>query len=172
VALWADHVVDTATGIMLIHRSLRSNSGIWDSVATNFGLSYLSVLLSLNVLLTLTIVIRLVLHSRNIRSVMGAPPGLTGLYKAVVTMLIESSAIYAVSSLLFLGFWGSGCHVAEVASAILAETQVYSLSPSVQTWLSDVIIGHCSIAHHTTSRQSEGIDEQKHRLRKYRFDQL
>jgi len=74
-------------------------------------------------------------------------------------MLIESSAIYAVSSLLFLGFWGSRSYVAELFSAILAETQVRALSPNIQTWLSDVIVGHCSITHHTTSRQSEGIDE-------------
>ena len=137
MALWVNHVVDTVTGIMLVHRSLQPNSGVWDPVAIYFGLSYLSISLSLNVLLTLMIVIRLVLHSRNIRAAIGAPSGLTGLYKAVVTMLIESSAIYAVSSLLYLGFWGSRSYVAEVFSAILTETQVRTLSPSIQTWLSD-----------------------------------
>jgi len=137
VALWVNHVVDTVTGIMLVHRSLQPNSGVWDPVAIYFGLSYLSISLSLNVLLTLMIVIRLVLHSRNIRAAIGAPSGLTGLYKAVVTMLIESSAIYAVSSLLYLGFWGSRSYVAEVFSAIPTETQVRTLSPSIQTWLSD-----------------------------------
>lgn len=78
------------------------------------------------------IVIRLILRSKNIRSVMGAPSGFTGLYKTVITMLIESSAIYAASSLLFLGFWASGSHIGEVFSAIHAEVQVCALSPS--TW--------------------------------------
>ena len=155
------------TGIMLVHRSCQPNSGFWDSITIYFGLSYLSISVSLNVLLTLMIVIRLVLHSRNIHAAIGVPSGLTGLYKAVVTMLVESSAIYAVSSLLCLGFGGSGSYVAEVFTAILAETQVRALSPSIQRWLSDVIIGHCSIVHHTTSRQSEGIDEQMYRHRKY-----
>ena len=78
------------------------------------------------------IVVRLFLHSRNIRSVMGAPSGFTGLYKTIVTMLIESSAIYAVNSLLFLGLWGSRSYIADAFSEILAETQVCALSPSIR----------------------------------------
>jgi len=70
------------------------------------------------------IVIRLILHSRNIRTAMGAPSGVVGLYKAVIVMLIESSAIYTASSLLFLGPWGSGNHIADMFLSILAEIQV------------------------------------------------
>jgi len=105
---------------------------IRNSVLVNYGISYLSISLSLNILLTLMIVTRLVLHSRNIRTAMGASSGLTGLYKTVVTMLIESSAVFTASSLLFLGFWGSRSHIGEVFSAIYAEAQVCALSPS--TW--------------------------------------
>ena len=78
------------------------------------------------------IVVRLVLHSRNIRTAMGAPSGLSGLYKAVVAMLIESSAIYAASSLLFLGPWGSGSHIADTFLPIVAESQVRAFFPSTR----------------------------------------
>ena len=106
---------------------------------------------------------------------MEAPSGFTGLYKTVVTMLIESSAIFAASSLLSLGFWGSRSYVVDVFSAIQAETQVRAFFPAhggLRTWLSDVTAGHRSIAHHSTSRQPEGVDEQKCRRWKCQFNQL
>jgi len=113
-----------AMGIVFIYQTSQPNGSIWNSVAIDFGLPYFSISVSLNVLLTLMIVTRLVLHSRNIRTAMGAPAGASGLYRAVVTMLIESSALYAVNSLLFVGPWGSGSHVADIFLPILAETQV------------------------------------------------
>jgi len=134
VALWANDTIDTtATGIgMVIYQVSQPGSCIRDSVLVDFGLSYFSISLSLNILLTFMIVIRLVLHIRNIRTVMEAPSGFTGLYKTIVTMLIESSAVFTVSSLLFLGFWGSGSYVADVFSAIQAETQVRAFFPSTR----------------------------------------
>ena len=79
-ALWADGI----TGIMVTyHQSSRPGSCIRDSVLVDFCLSYFSISLSLNVLLTPMIVIRLVLHGRNTCGVMGVPSGLTGLYKTV-----------------------------------------------------------------------------------------
>jgi len=85
------------------------------------------------------IVVRLALHVRNIRSVVGAPSGLTGLYKTVFIMLIESSAIYAASSLLFLGFWGSRSYISDVPLAIHAETQVRSFSPGTRRFSNMVV---------------------------------
>ena len=160
---------------MLTYRTSQPGRCIRNSVLIDYGLSYFSISVSLNILLTLMIVIRLVLHIRNIRTVTEAPSGFTGLYKTIVTMLIESSAIFAASSLLFLGFWGSGSYVADVFSVIQAETQVRAFFPThggLRTWLSDVTAGHRSIAHHSTSCQSEGVDEQKCRRWKYRFDQI
>ena len=66
--------------------------------ANNITTSYISICLSLNILLTLMIVIRLVVHIRNIRSTTGASDGSGGLHTAaatVVVMLIESYALYA-----------------------------------------------------------------------------
>jgi len=118
------YLTSVAMGILFIYQTSQPDSSIWTSVAISFGIPYFSISLSLNVILTLLIVTRLVLHNRNIRVAMGVPPGFTGLYKAIVTMLIESSALYAVSSLLFVGPWGAGSHVADIFLPILAETQV------------------------------------------------
>jgi len=150
-ALWANDTIDTATGVgIVIYQASRPGNCIRDSVLVDFGLSYFSISLSLNILLTLMIVIRLVLHIRNIRTVMEAPSGFTGLYKTIVTMLIESSAIYAASSLLFLGFWGSGSYVADMFSEIQAETQVRAFFPSTRRSSNTVVLCdqrsslHCS----------------------------
>ena len=93
------------------------------TTTVDFGLPYLSISVSLNVLLTLMIVIRLVLHSRRTLTARGAA-GRIGLYRAITTMLIESSALYAVNSLLLIGLWGAGNRTADTFLPILAETQV------------------------------------------------
>ena len=47
------------------------------------------------------IVVRLILHRRNIQNAMGGSVGAGRLYGAIITILVESSALYAVSFLLF-----------------------------------------------------------------------
>ena len=90
------NVDNIATGIILIHRSAEVIGSYWPA------LTYLSISVSLNVLLTLMIIIRLVLHTRNTRTALGMT-GLGGLSKSIVTMLVESCALYSASSLLVLG---------------------------------------------------------------------
>ena len=82
-------------GIILVYQSSELTAKVWSA------LPYFSISLSLNVLLTLMIVARLVLHTRNIRTSMGIA-GIGGLCKVIITMLIESSVIYATSSLLVI----------------------------------------------------------------------
>jgi len=117
-------LASVSMGITFIYQTSQPNSSVWNSVAIDFGLPYFSISIGLNTLLTLLIVVRLTMHSRNVRTAMGAPSGATGLYRAIITMLIESSALYAVNSLLFIGPWGAGSHAADIFLPILAETQV------------------------------------------------
>lgn len=97
-------------------------SGGWIPTTVNFGLPYFAISISLNVLLTLMIVIRLVLHSRNIRAAMGPSSGIGELYKTIVTMLIESCALYALTSLLVIGL--SGSWLSDLFMPIHASNQV------------------------------------------------
>ena len=90
------NVDNIAVGAILIHRSTEVLGSVWPALA------YLSISVSLNVLLTLMIVIRLVLHVRDTRAALGIT-GTGGLSKAIITMLIESCALYSASSLLVLG---------------------------------------------------------------------
>jgi len=90
----------------------------------DISLSHLSITVSLNVSLTLMIVIRLVLHGRSIRAATGSRAGISGLYKVIAITFIESSAHYTVASLLLIGLWAAGSGAAEIFTPIHAEIQV------------------------------------------------
>ena len=95
--------------------------------SVSFGVPYYSISLSLNVILTLMIVGRLILHSRKFQSAIGTTAKTGGLYKAIVTMLIESCALYAITYLLFMAPWAAGSSVGNAFFPILAEVQVRTL---------------------------------------------
>ena len=104
-------------GILFIYQYIAQTPGLWS------GVPYFSISLLLNALLTLMIVIRLILHARNTRAALGTT-GIGGLCKAIITMLVESSALYSVSSLLVIGLWISRSYTANAFFVILAQTQV------------------------------------------------
>ena len=143
-----------------------------------FAVPYLSISVSLNVLLTLMIVVRLVLHGRNIRAATGSAVGISGLYKVVSTMLIESCALFAVNSLLVVGTLAAAGHYSNINMVlngdylvnilfpILAETQVRAFSrPQSPDQLPDVLVdrtGDRPTTHHSTGCQPERVDEPHH----------
>jgi hypothetical protein len=99
------------------------------TTATNdFGTPYFAVSISLNVLLTLMIVTRLILHIRNVRNTMGDTHKTGSLYRTIIVMLIESSALYAVIFLLFIGPNAADNALGNTFWPILNETQVLILS--------------------------------------------
>ena len=108
----------------------------------DFGLPHLSITVSLDVLLTLTIVTRIVLHGRNVRAATASRAGISGLYKTISTMLIESSALYAVTSLLLIALWAAGSDSSDIFVPIPAGTQTCAshgrcLQTCCLTWLLD-----------------------------------
>jgi len=144
-------------------------------VYSRFGIPYLSISVSLNVLLTLMIVIRLVLHGREIRAATGSGAGISGLYKSVSTMLIESCALFAVTSLVVVvalvrarnewdpKIYYPGTYVVDIFFQILAEIQVRAFpQPQSPPQLSNVTTdrtGDRSTTHRSTGRQPERVDE-------------
>ena len=93
------------------------------SVTPWSGIPYYTISLSLNILLTLMIVIRLILQARDTRIALGMT-GIGGLCTAIVTMLTESCVLYAVSSLLVIGPWGADNPITNAFLPILNQAQV------------------------------------------------
>ena len=111
-------IVNGAMGIMFVYQNAQqTGDGVWPD------LSYFSISLSLNILLTLMIVIRLVLHARKTRIALGIT-GIGGLCRTIITILVESCALYAVSSLLVIGPLGAGNLVADFFLFVTPATQV------------------------------------------------
>jgi len=117
------HIDDIVTGSLAICLPIIKNQGIGDVWPT---LPYLSISLSTNIILTLMIVVRLVLHGRNVCTATGSLGG--GLYKTITTMLVESSALFAVSSLLVIGSLAADSGLSYLFTPILSQTQVRALS--------------------------------------------
>ena len=97
----------------------------WEPVASSapWNLAYLSTSLSLNVILTLMIVGFLLLARRRIRRVMKIDEH-GWLFRRAHIVVVESSAIFAVSSLLVIGPWVTGSPIMFLFLPALAEIQV------------------------------------------------
>jgi hypothetical protein len=115
-------IIGVATGIVFSYHTTRPNVN-FDSVI-QFGAPYFSIAFSLNFLLTLMVVIRLILHRRNIQKVMGGVAGADTSYKAAVTILVESSALYTTSCLLYAGPWAAKSSLQFIFLQIFAQAQV------------------------------------------------
>ena len=110
---------DVAMGVVFAYQN-----AVPDLATTPWsGLPYYAISLSFNILLTIMIVIRLILQAKNTRTTHGMT-GIGGLYKAIVTMLIESCALYTVSSLLVIGPWAVDSPITNVFLPILNQIQV------------------------------------------------
>ena len=132
---------DVALGIANIYYDLGLR--YYTITATDISTSYFSVCLSLNVLLTLMIVLRLAVHIRNVRKVTGASDGSSGLHTVtatVVVMLIESYALYAGVLLAYTIPWAMESWVTTLFAGVLGPVQVrvFSTVPNpVLVWSSN-----------------------------------
>lgn len=73
---------------------------------------------------------------------MGTQDSASGVYDAIITVLVESSALYTVSFLLFIGPWGAKNYAEDIFFPPLAEIQVrapctFPDAPTVGTSLSN-----------------------------------
>ena len=74
------------------------------------------------------IVARLILHRRNVQNAMGGSAGAGRLYGAVIAILVESSAIYAIGFLLYFVPWASQSWFGSAFWPLLFEVQVRAAS--------------------------------------------
>ena len=122
------HIANTASWIGFMYQNFQPSSAMGnDTLSTRFDISSQSISLSLDILLTLMIVIRHFLYSKNLQDAMGPLSGPNRLYKALVTIFAESGALYTVSYVLFLGPWAAGSPVTNIFSSALAQIQVRAI---------------------------------------------
>ncbi|KAJ7123513.1 hypothetical protein C8R44DRAFT_538714, partial [Mycena epipterygia] len=89
-----------ASSIALIISVTRSGDTFWSARSLHFGIVYWSLSLSLNIILTGSIVTRIRIVRHRVRKLLGSEH--SAQYLSVTAMLIESAALYAIWSLVFL----------------------------------------------------------------------
>ena len=117
------NATNIAMGIIFVYQATGPTTIAWAAIPYSSP--------SLNILLTLMIVIRLTLHVRGVQAVMGGI-GSGGLCKAIVTMFVESCAINAVTSVLVLGLFGAGNDTMDIFLPILGLRFVLSQDCGLQ----------------------------------------
>ena len=116
--------INTAAGIGFIYYAISNGScSMWRTAPINIAIPY-AISVALNLLITGMIIFRLLLLSRAVQTAINGPFKLSGLYMAVVTVLVESAAIYAVNFLLFIGTWIPSNPAQYFFFPILAQVQV------------------------------------------------
>jgi hypothetical protein len=91
----------------------------------NYTVVYASTSLSLNLLLTILIVFRLVYHRYRLQKTFGHSHGSD--YTSIAAMLLESAALYALFTLLYLIPFARQSSLADVAFQALSQVQVHHL---------------------------------------------
>ena len=119
------NITDTALSIVITYYQAAPIENISNELS--LAIKYLdpanlTISLSLNVLLTLMIATRLIRHSRNIRNVLG-PGTNSGLYKTVVTVMVESCVLYAIAFLIYIGCIAADSSAQNLFSPVIGNIQ-------------------------------------------------
>lgn len=119
------NITDLAMGITYLYQSIAMPDNQLGRI--DFGVPSYSISFSLSVFLTFMIVARLVLHSRRIRDATNSLSRASGSYKATITILVESYALFTLSHLLFLASLAAGNRLENIFFPIFVGTQVRSV---------------------------------------------
>ncbi|KAH8109253.1 hypothetical protein DFH11DRAFT_1843271 [Phellopilus nigrolimitatus] len=112
-------------GIMVLFQSSRPGANLWSKVSVNFGVPYFSLSMALNILVTLLIATRLLLYRRKLHRTLGPEQVAAVPYVTIAAMIVESSMLYAVFSLLFIGPYGANSQISHIFLPILSQVQSY-----------------------------------------------
>lgn len=111
-------------GLMTLYKTSRPDSSLFSGITVSFGLPYFTISVALNVLLTVIIAWRLLLHSRSFEKAVGSTSAITSMCRSIVTMLIESCALYAVASLCFIVPYAMSNYASAIFLPMLSRIQI------------------------------------------------
>ncbi|KAJ7454058.1 hypothetical protein B0H11DRAFT_1875547 [Mycena galericulata] len=117
------YLASISMGAIVLYKSSRPGSSLWSGVTVNFGLPYFTIACSLNIFLTILIAGRLFYHSRSFSKINPDSKSPT-LYSSIIAMMVESCAIYAVTSLLFIGPYAANNYASDIFLPLLSQVQI------------------------------------------------
>jgi len=137
-------------GVMLLFQLTQPNANLWTTTAVNFAIPYWSISASLNILVTLMIVGRLLYIRQRTRAILSTSH--SRMYTSIAAMLVESAALYSVTALLFIITYARDSNIQNIILPLLG--QVQAISPLLIMWR--VARGH-AISRETVMGQGQSI---------------
>lgn len=95
--------------IVVIFQMSRPDASLWSSVAVSFFIPYFSLSITLNIILTMLIIEKLLYMSRAVRNVLGEQ--YARMYTSIAAMIIESAAPSSLTSIIFIITYGRDSNV-------------------------------------------------------------
>lgn len=119
------YLASLVTGIMFMYKSsLQGLIAAEAPAAVQFEAPFFAISFALNILVTLMIVARLLIHRMKMQKAMGATTYAGGWCMASITIIVESYALCAIAVILFLGAWGARSFLQFIFLQVIAQTQV------------------------------------------------
>ncbi|PSS28486.1 hypothetical protein PHLCEN_2v2967 [Hermanssonia centrifuga] len=113
------YFASTALSIVSVYQIAKPGDNIWSDTTISFGIPYMALSISLNIVLTLLIVARLMYISNTVRTVLGAEH--SGTYTFVATAMVESAAPYSITSIFFIILYGRHSNIQNLVLPVLAQ---------------------------------------------------
>ncbi|KAJ7699276.1 hypothetical protein B0H17DRAFT_1006214 [Mycena rosella] len=113
-----------AMSVMVLFRESSPHSHFWTSTTVDFGIPYYALSAALNVLITIMITTRLLLYRQALKKTLGNEHALSVPFASIASMLVESSVLYAATSILFLVPYGLKSDVSNIFIPILIQVQL------------------------------------------------
>ncbi|KAJ7091128.1 hypothetical protein C8R44DRAFT_750620 [Mycena epipterygia] len=113
-------------GILWLKQVGTVSASPWDTPGINYTTPYFAMSLALNILVTLLIVVRLMLHRNRINQTRAMGTNHGAQYTSFAAMIIESAAIYSIFSLLFLVPFTMGHPLSQLFLQALSPVQIMS----------------------------------------------
>jgi len=149
--------------IMFLYQASSPNATMFTQRALDFGLPYFALSNSLNIILTLLICLRLILHQRQMPLNGKEERMRLPYYSRIISMLVESCALYSVNSMLFLGTYAAGNSASSIFLPILSQTQI--IAPLLVVFRVASHRDHTSVYTQSLSKPTTGSGSGPTRIR-------
>ncbi|PPR04984.1 hypothetical protein CVT24_010448 [Panaeolus cyanescens] len=145
-------------GMVALIETVLPTRSFWAAISLKFVMAYYALTVAYTVLITSLMTLRILLARREFIKATGQK-GYGAQYLSIATMIVESSALYSVWGLVFLGLYIANHPVQYVFLASLSEVQVSGVLVIVSTgkaWSADTT--------HVLSRNGQDKTQEKSRM--------
>ena len=108
--------------VLTLVQSALPGANLWTHITFSFAVPYWSLSISINILLTLLIVIRLVTIRNRLRAALGVQHAQT--YTSLIAVIVESASIYSTLGLIYIVAFARNWNVQNLILPVLGQVMV------------------------------------------------